>query len=108
MFNRWRHESREPPSHHLRPERGMHDVKCLQVLLVSETQKHSSEHVGALRNFSLTCMVECCKLPSANSAMDSWMWLSTCENTQSRSRLSPRDPAVESNIAKPGMEKSSD
>lgn len=30
-----RHECGEPPSHHFRPERGMHNVEGLQILLVS-------------------------------------------------------------------------
>lgn len=29
-----RHKRREPPGHHLGPERGVDDVECLQVLLV--------------------------------------------------------------------------
>ena len=36
LFDARRHERGEPPGHQLGPERGVHDVEGLQVLLVPE------------------------------------------------------------------------
>lgn len=52
-FDGRRHEGREPPGHHLGPERRVYDVEGLQVLLVSDSKEVEFKELIS------SCLIDC-------------------------------------------------